>query len=182
MQCVTGATDQQCTTRNYSIVSVNSRAGCVTNCRVKNNNKQLRLPKSPAKPVFTSLCLYMLLFIEIYLTKQKSPHVTEKSYFQCTISQTNNYCSHCKFLRAEGRVTTYCRYIVLDRIGNVAKYSQTWAANWQQRPTYTNGCHSYKCLLGSTCMIVTSWETPVFLQTRHRWHLRPIMPYRPHVA
>ncbi len=59
----------KCRSTDCSTASVNSREGCVMNCRAKfiNNSGCLPFARSPTKPVVSHFHMHMLHFIESYL-------------------------------------------------------------------------------------------------------------------
>ena len=103
----------------------NSREGCVTKCEAKclNSSGRLSFPRSPAKPVLTFV--YTYYSSARYILSKETPHISQRndtfnSQFPKLIS------IRCRIWRAEEHVTKYCCYVMLDRIGHVAKNSRTY--------------------------------------------------------
>ena len=148
-----------------------------------NSSGRLTFARSSAKPVptFVYTCYSSTRYIlskEIHRIPQRNDTFNTQFPNLTTI--------HCKVSCFEGHVTKYCCYVMLDTIGHVAKYRRTCirdstivfvmrnilrcrdlgrdvlsAKHEQHKPTPTNARHTYKYLLGSMCMIVTSWEKPM---------------------
>ncbi len=75
---------------------------------------------------------------------------------------------HWKFLHADCHVTKYCHYVTCnaEKDWSCSKINPDTHSHFSSiihviRPTPTNARHSYKCILGSMCMImmiVAVWE------------------------
>ncbi len=145
--------------------------------------------RSPAKPVLTFVYTSTYHSSTRYLLSKETHRISQRNdTFTTHFPKLTTI--RCKVSCVEGQVTKYCCYVMLDTIGHVVKYHRTCirdtptvfamcnilgcrdlgrgvpsAKHEQHKTTQTNARITYKCLLGSTYMIVTSWEKPMSFAT-----------------